>query len=60
MKQALIMINEINRKKAALKNTTSNYLKRDYARSIWSDTEELKEYCSYKGLNFEEIRKLIL
>ena len=59
MKQALKMIEEITRKKDALKSTSSKYLKRDYSRSIWSDLQELKEYCSYKGIDYESLIKQI-
>lgn len=60
MKQALILIDEINRKKAAVKITDSEYLKRDYLKSISSDIEELKTYCEYRGYDFSELEKRLM
>lgn len=57
MKQALIFIDEISRKKEAIHNTKSTYLKNDYSKSIRQDMEDLKEYCEYKGLDFKELLK---
>lgn len=59
MKQALILIDEINRKKVALTKAKSQYIRNDYSKSIRSDIEELKEYCSYKGLDFSDLRARI-
>ena len=57
MKQALIFIDEINRKKSALQKTKSQYLKNDYSKSIRQDIKELKSYCEYKGLDFQELKR---
>lgn len=57
--QALIFVEEIRRKKEALKRNISKSLKADYTKSINSDLRELKEYCGYKGLNFERFEELI-
>ena len=55
MKQALILIDEINRKKQAIKKTNSQYLKNDYSKSIRDDVWELKTYCKYKGLDLKDV-----
>ena len=57
MKQALLFIDEIKRKKEAVHKTKSTYLKDDYSKSIRQDMEDLKEYCEYKGLDFKELTK---
>ena len=57
MKQALIFLKEINRKKDAIKNTKSKYLIEDYTKSIEEDEKELKEYCLYKGIDYEELKQ---
>ena len=53
MKQAKLLINEINRKKEAICKTKSKHLIADYRKSIKSDISELKEYCEYKGIDFK-------
>lgn len=55
MKQALKFIDEINRKKLALQKTKSKYLRHDYSKSIDQDIRDLKEYCNYKGIDFDEL-----
>lgn len=60
MKQAEILVKEINRKIIAIKESKSRYLISDYLKSIESDTRELKEYCSYKGIDFKEVEKKII
>lgn len=57
--QALIMVEKIRQKKEALKRTASKRLQNDYTKSIKSDFRELKEYCGYKGLNFERFEEFI-
>lgn len=59
MKQALILVDEIKRKKAAVKRAKSQHVKNDYSKSIRDDMNELKEYCEYKGLDFGRLKKLI-
>lgn len=59
MKQALILVEEINRKKAAIDKSDSIYLKSDYLKSITDDLRELKDYCKFKKISFEKIGKLI-
>lgn len=60
MKQAIEMVKSINKKKNAIRNTKSKYLKRDFSRSIWSDMQELKEYCLYKSLDFDFLYSMIV
>lgn len=58
MRQAKEMVREINRKKQALRKTDSEYLKRDYSKSIKSDLKELKDYCKFKGFDIEEVLRV--
>lgn len=60
MKQAEKLIQEINRKVIAIQQTESRYLRKDYYASIKKDMRELKAYCKYKGINYEEVRREIL
>lgn len=60
MKQALILIDEINRKREAIRKTKSEHLFADYCKSIGSDIAELKEYCSYRGIDFKELESRIV
>jgi hypothetical protein len=55
MKQALIVADEIYRMQKAMHITKSEYLKRDYAKNIKLLKKELKEYCGYKGLEYDKI-----
>lgn len=57
MKQALVLVEEIKRKKKALVKTKSEYLMLDYLKSIRSDINELRIYCKYKKLDFSELKK---
>lgn len=59
MKQAEKLITEINRKKEAIRQTKSIYLINDYHKSIKSDLFELRDYCKFKGLDFDEVTELI-
>jgi hypothetical protein len=59
MKQALKLVDEINRKKNAILETRSSYLRNDYAKSISADISELRDYCNFKGLDFNEVVRLI-
>jgi hypothetical protein len=56
VKQALIFLKEINRKKEAIKKTKSKYLINDYMKSIVQDESDLKEYCLYKGIDYKELK----
>ena len=55
MRQARLLLNEINRKKDALSRTKSKYLIRDYTKSIKADMEDLKEYCKYRNIDFNRL-----
>lgn len=59
MRQALILVDEIKRKKEALKRKRSDCLINDYTKSIKRDMKELKDYCKFKGLDFGRLEKLI-
>lgn len=55
MKQAQILIDDINRMKQARAKSKSYKLKNDYAKAIKRKTRELIEYCNYKGLKFDSM-----
>ena len=57
MKAAMRQVAEINRLKEAKSKTTSKYLISDYTKGIKRLEDELKEYCFYRGLSYEEIIK---
>jgi len=59
MKQAKLLVDEINRKKVAISNTKSTYLINDYHKSIRSDICELRDYCTFKGIDFRKVQVLI-
>lgn len=59
MNQALKLVDEINRKKKAVLETRSSYLRNDYAKSIRADIFELRDYCKFKGLDFKEVARFI-
>ena len=59
MKQALKLVDEINRKNEAIRKTKSAYLRNDYYKSVRSDMFELRDYCKFKGLDFNEIARFI-
>lgn len=55
MKQIEKEITEINRMRAAIKNTSSKHLIRDYNKSIAQKIKDIKEYCRYRNINFNEL-----
>lgn len=55
MKQAIKEANDILRMKEVIKNTESKYLIRDYRKAIAVKDKELKEYCRYRNINYEEL-----
>lgn len=59
MKQALELVDEINRKKKRILETRSSYLRNDLSKSIRSDMFELRDYCKFKGLDFKEVARFI-
>jgi hypothetical protein len=59
VKQALKLVDEINRKKEAILKTRSSHLRNEYAKSIRVDMFELRDYCKFKGLDFKEVVRFI-
>ena len=59
MKQAHILIDDINRMKQARAISKSYKLKNDYTKSIKRKTKELIEYCNYKGLIFDSVNYIV-
>ena len=55
MKQALIVIAEIKRMKTAVRKSKSVKLKNDYNKAIRNKKADLKEYCQYRGFDYEEL-----
>lgn len=60
MKQALILVKEIRRKRKAIHKTKSVYLLADYSKSISKDIQDLRLYCRLKNISFSEIAKYIM
>ena len=59
MKQALKLVDEINRKNEAIRQTESTYLRNDLYKSVRVDMFELRDYCKFKGLDFNEVVRFI-
>ena len=57
MKQIKVELNEIERLRYAMKETKSICLKQDYRKKVASIVAEIKEYCGYKGYDFESIKE---
>lgn len=57
MKQVKKEIDEINRLYELTCNTNSPHLSRDIKKAIRNKIRDLKEYCGYRNLNFNEISK---
>lgn len=55
MKAALRQAAEIKRKRAAVAQTDSPYLRRDYGKSIKRLEAELREYCMHRGFDYNAI-----
>lgn len=55
MKAAMRQVAEIKRLKEAMHKSTSKYLKRDYYKKVGTLQNELKEYCRYKGYDYNKI-----
>ena len=60
MRQALLLVAEINRKKIAIKKTKNSKLKMDYCKAIVRDKQQLREYCQFKKLDYNEIARWII
>lgn len=48
-------LDEIERLKCAIEKTNSEHLRRDYQKAIKRKTKEIKEYCRYRGIDYENI-----
>ena len=57
MKQALILVDEINRKLKAIDKTGSSHLTVDYSKSVKNDLRELKMYCEYRDIDLKALVK---
>lgn len=57
MKQALKVIDEIKADYKAIEATKSQYIINDRLKHIKRLKNELKYYCSYKGINYDELIK---
>lgn len=57
MKQAMLVVNEIQRLKTASEKSKSRYLKNDYSKNISYLLRELKFYCEHKGIDFHKLIK---
>ena len=58
MKAVRKQIFEIKRMQYACATSHSPYLKNDYEKKIKSMIRDLKEYCSYKKYNYDEIKRI--
>ncbi len=52
MKQAQELANKIKAMERICSNSNNLYLKRDLRKRINRDKKELKEYCSFKNINY--------
>jgi phage host-nuclease inhibitor protein Gam len=57
IKQAKDIKREIRELEAAIKKTDSPHLKRDYRKKINSLKEDLKDYCYFKNISYQEVMK---
>ena len=55
MKAAMRQVEEIDRIKEAMRKTKSTYLKNDYAKNLRTLKRELKEYCGYRGFDYQRV-----
>ena len=59
MKQALKLIDEIKADYKAINNSKSKYLIRDKIKHIKRLKHELREYCGYENINYNELIKRV-
>lgn len=59
MKQALKVIDEIKADYKAIEQSKSPYLINDRLKHINALKRDLKEYCKYRGYNYNELEKMI-
>lgn len=57
MKQAQVLIEKIKMLENGCKKSNSSSLKKDYSKAIKRYKRELREYCFYKNLNYNELTK---
>lgn len=55
MKAAINQVKEINRLKEAIAKTQSKYLIIDYEKRIHNLKKELREYCTYRNINYHKL-----
>lgn len=55
MKQALIVVDEIKRLEESIAKSKSRYLTNDCSKNIYELKKELKEYCGYRGYDYEKL-----
>lgn len=55
MRQAVLVVQEIERMQKAIHKTESYRLRNDYRKGIERLKQELKDYCRYKNLNYREV-----
>ncbi len=55
MKSAMRHVEEMNRLEDAIKKTKSVYLKNDYCKNLKTKRNELKEYCMYRGFDYQKV-----
>lgn len=55
MKAAIRQMKEIDRLEKAISKTKSVYLKNDYIKNLRTLKSELKEYCGYRGFDYDRI-----
>lgn len=59
MKQELKLIDEIKSDYKAINNSKSKYLIRDKMKHIKRLKRELREYCGYENINYNELIKRV-
>lgn len=55
MKAAMRQVDEIDRVQEAIRKTKSPHLKKDYSKYLIELKRDLREYCGYKGLDYNKI-----
>lgn len=57
MRAAMRQVEEIRRLEQAIGKTKSTYLINDYSKNIRTLKRELREYCGYRGFDYNEVIK---
>ena len=55
MKAAMRQVEEIRRLEEAINKTKSSYLINDYSKNIRTLKAELREYCAYRGFDYNKV-----